>query len=55
MKATDSFATVYRVPGIISTITIAGLLFALFGDGPWDAISWLLLVLPLLVIAFFLL
>jgi hypothetical protein len=29
-----------------------GLLSALFGDGLWDAISWLLLALPLSVLIF---
>lgn len=42
---------VYRWPAMLAAITVAGLLFALFGDGVWDAISWILLAIPLVVIA----
>lgn len=41
---------IYRVPLILSLITLAGLLSALWGDGLWDAFSWIALAVPLLVI-----
>lgn len=41
---------IYRWPLVMLGITFAGLLFALFGDGAWDAISWILLAIPLGVI-----
>jgi Fe2+ transport system protein B len=46
---------VYRIPLLLGTITIFGLLSALLGDGVWDGISWILLAVPLLLVSFFLL
>ncbi len=40
----------YRWPGVMVVTIILGLLFALLGDGPWDAMSWVLLAIPLGVI-----
>ncbi len=51
---TAAFRTVYRTPFILSTITIAGLLSALLGDGVWDALSWGLLAIPMFLLSFFL-
>jgi hypothetical protein len=51
----QSLGTVYKVPGMIGVITIAGLLFALLGDGIWDITSWLLLSLPILLLVILLL
>jgi len=31
----------YVVPGWIALASIVGLVSALVGDGPWDALSWL--------------
>jgi len=54
MTTTSSWKTVYRAPLVLSIITIVGLLSALLGDGLCDAFSWLLLALPLLLLAYFL-
>ena len=54
MTTTSSWKTVYRAPLALSIITIVGLLSGLLGDGIWDAFSWLLLVVPLLLLAYFL-
>ena len=43
----------YLIPLVIGTISSAGLLFALIGDGPWDYLSWLALGLPVAVGAWF--
>jgi hypothetical protein len=43
---------VYRAPLFLSVLTIVGLLSALLGDELWDAISWVLLVVPLSVMSF---
>jgi len=43
---------VYRVPMLIAFTTLAGLLFALFGDGPWDRLSWTFLAVPIAVIIY---
>ncbi len=45
-----SMSQIYRWPTVIALIILAGLLFALFGDGAWDTISWVLLVIPVFVI-----
>lgn len=39
----------------MALLTSAGLLFALFGDGAWDATSWILLGVPLATFAWFIL
>jgi predicted ABC-type sugar transport system permease subunit len=44
---------VFRAPVLVATITTAGLTFALFGNGLWDAISWLALVVPVLIAIFY--
>ena len=35
---------VYLLPSVLAVLTFAGLGSALFGDGPWDVISWVLLI-----------
>lgn len=41
---------IYRWPFLLAIIIMAGLLSALFGDGIWNGLSWLLLAIPLLLI-----
>jgi hypothetical protein len=41
---------VYGPAAILAAITAYGLLSALLGDGVWDAISWVALACPLVVI-----
>lgn len=36
---------------VLAAIPIYGLLSALLGDGVWDALSWVALAVPLVVIA----
>lgn len=38
-----SLATIYRIPASIAVASLVGLVSALVGDGPWDALSWLTL------------
>jgi uncharacterized membrane protein len=40
----------FRWPIVIGLVTAINLAAALLGDGAWDAISWLALAIPLLVI-----
>ena len=54
MRVAAAFRKVYRVPLLLSIITLAGLFSALLGDGIWDVLSWLLLSVPILVLGFFL-
>jgi hypothetical protein len=51
MKTSFSFRKVYGTASMLAAITAIGLILALFGDGMWDAISWVALAIPLSVIA----
>lgn len=52
MNRTFTWIEIYKWPTLLFVIIAGGLLFALLGDGIWDSLSWLLLGIPLLVIAF---
>jgi hypothetical protein len=41
-----SLWAVFRWPMVLAAISGAGLLAALLGDGPWDALSWAALAVP---------
>ena len=43
----------FRMPVILGVITAGGLISALVGDGPWDAVSWIALGLPIAIIGFY--
>jgi hypothetical protein len=43
---------IYGIPLLLAVITLAGLLFALFGDGVWDKLSWIFLAMPIAVMAY---
>jgi hypothetical protein len=40
---------VFRAPLLAGVIGAAGLAFALFGDGIWDALSWVALSVPVVL------
>jgi membrane protein implicated in regulation of membrane protease activity len=44
---------IFFAPLLIAVITAGGLLSALLGDGVWDAVSWLTLSIPLMLIAWY--
>jgi len=50
MKTHNGFRKIYGSAAVLAAITAAGLLSALFGDGLWDAVSWVALAVPLFVI-----
>jgi hypothetical protein len=50
MKPVLSYRQVYGPAILLAGITIAGLLCALFGDGVWNALSWIMLTIPLGII-----
>jgi hypothetical protein len=54
MTSPHSLGSIYKEPGLIAAISLAGLLFALLGDGIWDVTSWLLLSLPIILLVFIL-
>ncbi|KPU98139.1 hypothetical protein APR50_06160 [Variovorax paradoxus] len=43
----QSAAQVFRIPLILGAATAIGLVSALLADGVWDALSWLMLAIPL--------
>lgn len=50
-KRARSFSEIYRWPLVLAVIILVGLLSALLGDGIWNVLSWLLLAIPVFVIA----
>jgi len=48
-----TLAQIFAAPIMIGALSIVGLLAALIGDGWWDAVSWLSLILPILLYLFF--
>ena len=50
MNTHNSFRKIYGSASVLAAITGSGLLSALFGDGLWDAVSWVALAAPLFVI-----
>ncbi|MVM41247.1 hypothetical protein GO730_32100 [Spirosoma sp. HMF3257] len=48
-----SFGHTWTIPILLGISSLAGLLSALVGDGSWDALSWLTLSIPLIVIGRF--
>jgi hypothetical protein len=50
-----TLAQIFYLPAILAIITCVGLLSALFGDGVWDALSWVALACPIAATAYFVL
>lgn len=50
-KVRRRIGAIFLMPGLIAVLTGAGLIFALIGDGGWDAVSWLALSVPIVVAA----
>jgi hypothetical protein len=46
---------VFAAPLALGIVSTVGLIAALVGDGPWDALSWLTLGLPIALILLLLL
>jgi len=40
---------VFRAPLAVGLAAACGLTFALFGDGVWDAVSWVVLSIPVVL------
>jgi hypothetical protein len=48
-----TLAQIFYLPVAFAAITIVGLLSALFGDGAWDALSWVTLACPIATTVYF--
>lgn len=48
-----TFGQIFGVPILLAITTAAGLLSALLGDGVWNALSWLALGIPLVIVAWY--
>lgn len=46
MNSRNGFRKMYGSASVLAALTAAGLLCALFGDGLWDAVSWVVLAVP---------
>jgi cytosine/uracil/thiamine/allantoin permease len=46
---------IFGIPLLIALLSAVGLVSALVGDGIWDSISWITLLIPILLCVFFLL
>jgi hypothetical protein len=46
---------IFGIPLLIALLSAIGLVSALIGDGIWDGISWITLLIPILLCGFFLL
>lgn len=53
-RARRSFWQVFGTPTILAVVSTVGLIAALIGDGLYDAVSWITLAIPVVVIARFL-
>lgn len=51
----QTLAQIFRWPLAIGVLSTVGLISALVGDGLWNAVSWLALLLPILLYGWFLL
>jgi uncharacterized membrane protein YhaH (DUF805 family) len=50
-RSRRTYWQVFGMPYILALVSAVGLLAALIGDGWYDAISWITLVVPVVVIA----
>ncbi len=46
-----SLGKIFAIPALIAVLIGIGLVSALIGDGIWDTVSWILLILPILIFA----
>lgn len=51
----QTLSQIFGWPLVIGVLSTIGLVAALVGDGIWDGVSWLALLLPILLYALFLL
>ena len=48
-----SLAQTFAIPTLVGIASLGGLVFALVGDGAWDALSWAALALPVVLFALY--
>lgn len=49
----QSSGQIFAVPIVIGVLSVIGLIAALVGDGIWDGVSWLTLVIPIVLCGYF--
>jgi hypothetical protein len=49
-KQVKKTAHTWRIPVLLSLLTIIGLLSALLGTGPWRVFSWIVLSIPVIIL-----
>ncbi|MFT3966313.1 MAG: hypothetical protein QM690_10565 [Sphingobium sp.] len=50
-KTRRSLWQIFRLPLLIGLLSVIGLISALVGDDVWDLLSWIMLAVPIAVIA----
>ena len=48
-----SLTQIFAIPTLVGLASLGGLVFALVGDGAWDALSWAALALPVALFALY--
>ena len=47
-----SFGQIFLIPAILALIVAVGLVSALLGDGIWDGLSWVCLLVPVAAVIY---
>lgn len=50
-----SLGEIFAIPFVLGILSSIGLISALVGDDVWDGVSWIMLGIPILLCAYFLL
>ena len=50
-KPRQTLRQIFLVPLVIGVLSVGGLVFALVEDGIWDALSWVTLSIPIVLVA----
>ncbi|MEH2514005.1 hypothetical protein V1291_005359 [Nitrobacteraceae bacterium AZCC 1564] len=51
----QTLGEIFAIPFVLGILSSVGLISALVGDGVWDGVSWIMLGIPILLCAYFLL
>ena len=49
-RARQTIGQILAIPGALAVLSAAGLIFALVEDGIWDALSWVALSIPIVLL-----
>lgn len=52
--ARRTLSQIFAMPIVLGILSTIGLVSALIGDGAWDAVSWITLAVPIVLLGYFL-